>query len=206
MCDAAHRLAAARAGSREALGQALQACRGYLLLLAERELDPDLRAKGGASDLVQETFLEAQKDFARFQGNSEDELRAWLRQILLHNLANFTRRYRVTAKRRLGREVALDVGGSSTDREGGLTIDALSPSGLAMEEEQAQALRRALERLPDDYRQVILLHYQEQRPFEEIAPLMHRSYEAVRSLWARAIRRLRQEMEAPPPEDGVTGA
>ncbi len=206
MSDAAQRLAAARAGSREALGQLLQACRGYLLLLAERELDPDLRAKGGASDLVQETFLEAQKDFAHFQGGSEDELRAWLRQILLHNLANFTRRYRATAKRRLGKEVALDVSGSSADREGGLTIDALSPSGLAMEEEQAQSLRRALERLPDDYRQVILLHYQEQRPFEEIAPLMLRSYEAVRSLWARAIRRLRQEMEAPPPEDGVTGA
>ena len=197
MYDAAQRLAAARAGSREALGQALDACRGYLLLLAERELDPDLRAKGGASDLVQETFMEAQNDFAQFKGNSEDELRAWLRQILLHNLANFTRRYRATAKRRLGREVALEVSGSSADREGGLTLDALSPSGLAMEEEQAQALRWALERLPDDYRQVILLHYQEQRPFEEIAPLMHRSYEAVRSLWARAIRRLRHEMEPP---------
>jgi RNA polymerase sigma-70 factor (ECF subfamily) len=74
-----------------------------------------------------------------------------------------------------------------------------------MEEEQAQALRRALERRPDDYRQVILLHYQEQRPFEEIAPLMHRSYEAVRSLWARAIRRLRQEMEAPAPADKERG-
>ena len=197
MYDAAQRLAAARAGSREALGQALDACRGYLLLLAERELDPDLRAKGGASDLVQETFLEAQNDFAQFKGNSEDELRAWLRQILLHNLANFTRRYRATAKRRLGREVALEVSGSSADREGGLTLDALSPSGLAMEEEQAQALRWALERLPDDYRQVILLHYQEQRPFEDIAPLMNRSYEAVRSLWARAIRRLRHEMEPP---------
>ena len=204
MSDTAQRLAAARAGSREALGQVLQACRGYLLLLAERELDPELRAKGGASDLVQETFLEAQKDFSHFQGNSEEELRAWLRQILLHNLANFTRRYRATAKRRVGREVALDVSGSSADREGGLLLDALSPSGLAIQEEQVQALRQALERLPDDYRRVILLHYQEQRPFEEIAPLMHRSYDAVRSLWARAIRRLRQEME-PPPDDNVKG-
>jgi RNA polymerase sigma-70 factor (ECF subfamily) len=205
MSEVAQRLAAARAGSREALGQALQACRGYLLLLAERELDPDLRAKGGASDLVQETFLEAQKDFARFQGNSEDELRAWLRQILLHNVANFTRRYRATAKRRLGREVALDVNGSSADREGGLVLDALPASGLAMEEEQVEALRRALARLPDDYRQVILLHYQERRGFDEIAPLMQRSYEAVRSLWARAIRRLRQEMALPPSDDKGTG-
>jgi RNA polymerase sigma-70 factor (ECF subfamily) len=201
MSEVGQRLAEARAGSREALGQALQACRGYLLVLAERELDPDLRAKGGASDLVQGTFLEAQKDFAHFLGNSEDELRSWLRQILLHNLANFTRRYRATAKRRLGREVVLDVSGSSADREGGLQVDALSASGLAMKEEQGEALRRALERLPDDYRQVILLHYQEQRPFEEIAPLMHRSYEAVRSLWARAIRRLRHDMEAPRPKE-----
>jgi RNA polymerase sigma-70 factor (ECF subfamily) len=154
--------------------------------------------------LVQETFLEAQKDFAHFQGNSQDELRAWLRQILLHNLANFTRRYRATAKRRLGREVALDVSGSSADREGGLLLDALSPSGVVMAEEQAEALRRALERLPDDYRQIILLHYQEQRPLTEIAPRLNRSYDAVRSLWARAIRRLRQEMEAPPPGDKVT--
>jgi RNA polymerase sigma-70 factor (ECF subfamily) len=90
----------------------------------------------------------------------------------------------------------LDTTGSAADREGGLTIDMLSPSGVAMEEEQAQALRQALERLPDDYRQVILLRYQEQRSFEEIAPLMQRSYESVRSLWARAIRQLRREMES----------
>jgi RNA polymerase sigma factor (sigma-70 family) len=98
----------------------------------------------------------------------------------------------------------LDTSGSSADREGGLLLDALSPSGVAMAEEQAQTLGRALERLPDDYRRIILLHYQEQRPLTEIAPLLNRSYDAVRSLWARAIRRLRQEMEAPPPRDKET--
>ena len=44
-------LTAAQAGSNDALGQALEACRAYLLLVAERELDPNLRAKGGASDV-----------------------------------------------------------------------------------------------------------------------------------------------------------
>ena len=76
-------LAAARAGSREALGRVLEGCRRYLLGVAEGELDPDLRSKGGASDIVQETFLEAQRDFARFQGSSPEELRAWLRQVLV---------------------------------------------------------------------------------------------------------------------------
>ncbi len=196
MDEAAHRLAAARSGSREALGQALEACRGYLLLIAQQELNPDLRAKAGASDLVQETFLEAQKDFAQFHGKSEEELRAWLRQLLLNNVANFTRRYRATGKREIAREVTVEGGGSSADRAGGLTADALSPSGLAMEHEQAQALREALEKLPEDYRRVILLRHQEQRPFEQIAQLMDRSASAARTLWSRAIRRLRQEMEA----------
>ena len=67
-------LEAARAGSKEALGEALEACRNYLLMVANRQLDPQLRVKGGASDLVQETFLEAQRDFGRFQGTSDAEV------------------------------------------------------------------------------------------------------------------------------------
>ena len=95
--DTARWLAAARAGSREALGQVLETFRSYLLLVADRELDAELRAKGGASDLVQDTFLEAQRDFDCFHGNSADELRAWLRRLLLNNVANFTRQYRQRA-------------------------------------------------------------------------------------------------------------
>src|SRR5947209_3557782 len=75
--DAAQWLAAARTGSADALGRLLEACRGYLLLIGQRELDPALRAKGGASDLVQQTFLEAQRDFARFRGATEADLLAW---------------------------------------------------------------------------------------------------------------------------------
>src|SRR5438094_9736562 len=87
--DASCWLPAARAGSMEALGQALEEFRHYLLRIAEQELDPDLRAKGGASDLVQLTFLEAQRDFARFHGDTAAELRAWLRRLLVDTLANF---------------------------------------------------------------------------------------------------------------------
>src|SRR5581483_10218334 len=107
--DVARRLPEARAGCREALGQVLEAYRTYLLLIANGELDPELRAKGGASDLVQETFLEAHRDFAGFHGDSGEQLQAWLRQLLLHNLANFVRRYRQTDKRQVGREVFLDA-------------------------------------------------------------------------------------------------
>src|SRR5262249_14287737 len=86
MRDAAQLLAAARGGSREALGEALESCRAYLLYVAQREMAPELQAKGGASDLVQETFLDAQRDFDRFRGATEEELLAWLRRLLVHKM------------------------------------------------------------------------------------------------------------------------
>jgi RNA polymerase sigma-70 factor (ECF subfamily) len=190
-------LAAARAGSREALGQALEAYRDYLLAIADRELHADLRAKGGASDLVQDTFLEAQRDFSRFLGSTEEELRGWLRALLQHRLANFVRRYRQTQKRGLEREIALDAGDSSA-APGGVAASTPTPSQEVMAHEQAEAVRRGLERLPEDYRTVICLRYQEDLSFEEIGRRMQRSAEAARKLWWRAVERLHAEMEAPP--------
>jgi RNA polymerase sigma-70 factor (ECF subfamily) len=188
----AHWLTGARAGSRESLGRALDSCREHLLRVAERELDPALRAKGGASDLVQETFLEAQRDFAQFEGVSEGELRAWLSRLLFNNVCNFSRRFRETDKRAIDREVALQRD-SSTAGAGGPQAATPSPSTQAMEQELAQALHRALARLPDDYRRVVELRYLEQRSFEEIGRLLSRSPDAARKLWARAIERLGEE-------------
>ena len=191
-------LAAARAGSQDALGQTLEACRRYLLLIAQRELAPELQAKGGASDLVQQTFLEAQRDFPRFAGTTEGELLAWLRCILLHNLGKFSRHYRGTRKRGLDREVPLDAGSAAGVQKENLAADSLSPSGHAIAREQTAALERALARLPDDYQRVIHLRYREDRSFEEIAQAMQRSVAAVRKLWARAVERLKEVLENPP--------
>ena len=190
-------LPAARAGSREALGHVLEACRGYLLLIAQHELEPALQAKGGASDLVQQTFLEAQKDLAGFQGDSPDALLAWMRRLLLNNLANF-RRDLQRARRRVSREVALSFGESSTEITAEPPADTPSPSEALKREEQTWILERAVERLPEDYRQVIHLRYREERSFDAIAELMNRSPNAVRKLWARAIEALQLELETPP--------
>jgi RNA polymerase sigma-70 factor, ECF subfamily len=192
--DAAPALEAARGGSLAALGEALEECRAYLLLIAQQEISPDLRARGGASDLVQETFLEAQRDFAGFHGTTRKELLAWLRRLLLNNLANFVRQHRQTAKRCLGREVALQAVDSSC----GALAAVPSPSQQAMADEQDRAVQEAIERLPNDYRRVILLRYREGCSFERIAELMGRSNNAARRLWLRALERLEQDLESPP--------
>src|SRR5262249_51276031 len=151
-----------------------------------QELDPALRPKGGASDAVQQTFLDAQRDFGRFAGCSEEELRAWLRHLLRNNLATFARDYRQTGKRRIDRERALDAGGSSGTPAGRVPADPTPPSGPARAGERAEAVRRAVDRLPEDYRRVITLRFQDTLSFEEIAAVMGRSPNAARKLWARA--------------------
>jgi RNA polymerase sigma-70 factor (ECF subfamily) len=189
--QAAEWLAAARAGSAEALGQVLELCRRYLLQVAGAEMDPQLQAKAGASDLVQETFLEAQRIFDRFQGVSSDELRAWLRAILLNKMATHTRRYRATARRQVGQEVGFNP---DSDRQAELAGTISTPSSLMMQTERALALTAAVQRLPDHYRQIILWRQMENLSFEEMAARLDRSVEAVRKLWWRAVKQLEQEL------------
>src|SRR5262245_47484686 len=192
--ELARRLAVARRGSTDALGEVLESCRGYLLAIAQRQLDSDLQAKGGASDLVQETFLKAQRHFDRFEGSSDGELRAWLRQLLLNNLADFTRHYRQADKRQVSREVVLRPG-SESDAGGVEPLAAQSsPSGQAMGREQSEAVNAALARLPPDYQQVLRLRYEEESSFDEIGQALGRTANAARKLWARAIERLQEEM------------
>src|SRR5262249_5523165 len=156
-------LEAARAGSTEALGRVFEGCRHYLLLVANEGLESDLHAKAGASDLVQDTFLEAQQAFVRFQRTSERHLLASLRQTLLHNLATFGRRCRQPEQRQVVRDVSLDA---AERLRGLLQIDASSPSSQAVRHEEAEALQQAIERLPEHYREVILLRHREQWSFE----------------------------------------
>jgi RNA polymerase sigma-70 factor (ECF subfamily) len=177
----------------EAVGTALEFFREYLTPVARRGLAPDVAAKVSASDMVQETFLAAGRDFAQFQGQSELELQVWLKGILRNLLANTRRHYRGTSKRQLSRERVTGVVGS---RSSGHPLDVVSssltsPSGRAMRCERAEALLLMITSLPENYRQVIQWHHQEQLPFEAIAGRLGISPEAARKLWGRALLRLR---------------
>ena len=96
---------AARHGDDACRDRLFELCRGYLGFAARAQVESWLRVKVDASDLVQQTMLEAHRDFDRFKGASEQEWLAWLRKILSHNVADFVRRYRGTAKRQVRREV-----------------------------------------------------------------------------------------------------
>src|SRR5580704_16305629 len=102
--DPENLLREAKAGDAATLGRLLERYRRYLSLLARVQIGQRLQGKVDASDLVQETFLEAHRNFDRFRGGSEGEFVAWLRQILAGNLADLLRRYLGTQ----GRDVHLE--------------------------------------------------------------------------------------------------
>src|SRR5947209_42214 len=75
-------LQVAKAGDSLTLGRLLEHYRAYLVVLARVQIGRRLQGKVDASDIVQEAFLGAHRDFPQFRGQSEPELLAWLRQIL----------------------------------------------------------------------------------------------------------------------------
>jgi len=185
-------LAAAREGTNQDVGELLEATRKYLLLIANRSLDAQLQQKVAPSDLVQETFIDAHRNFRKFSGSSEAELFAWLRQILLHKAADAGRRFRGTAKRDIREEQALDADSSQANLQ--VACHEPSPSGYAIGNERERKLLDALRQLPPDYHQVIELRSLERLPFAQVANRMGRSEDAVSKLWFRAIKQLREKL------------
>src|SRR5262249_39046861 len=133
------------------------------------------------------------RDFPRFQGSTEEELLAWLRRLLLNNLADLARQFR-GAMREVDRETPLQGEGSAASPAGSLAAAEPSPSGAAALNERSDAVHHVLDRLPDNYRQAIVWRYQEGKSFEEIGEAMGVTPNAARKLLLRAIRRAQEEL------------
>jgi RNA polymerase sigma-70 factor (ECF subfamily) len=183
----------ARAGEQAAYGRLLARYESYLTLLARVEVGRRLQGKLDPADLVQDVFLECHRHFGRFRGATEPEFVGWLRRILAGVLANTLRRYFGTQARdpRLEQDIR-----DSLNRSSGLLTDQFaasdtSPSEAASRREQAVLLADALDRLPADYREVIVLRHLEGLTFPAVADRMERTVSSVEKLWLRAIGKLR---------------
>jgi RNA polymerase sigma-70 factor (ECF subfamily) len=192
-------LSLARAGDGEALGRLLELYRNYLTLLARTQIGRRLQGKVDPSDLVQETFLAAHRDFGTCRAATEKELVGWLRKILAANLTDLVRRYCGARRRdvRLERQLADELNESSR----ALNLEAMarqpSPSAQAVRREQAVLLADALQTLPADYREAIVLRHLEGLSFLEVARRMDRSVDSVEKLWVRGLARLRRVLGVP---------
>jgi RNA polymerase sigma-70 factor (ECF subfamily) len=187
----------ARGGDDSALGRLLESYSNYLTLLARVQIGRRIQGKVDAGDVVQEVFLEAHRQIANFRGTAEAELVAWLRKILAGQLALTLRRYLGTKGRdvNLERELGYQLDQSSQAMDGGFVAPTSTPSQHVSRREQAVLLADALDRLPPDYREVIILRHLESLPFAEVASRMGRSEDSVQKLWVRALASLRKSMD-----------
>jgi RNA polymerase sigma-70 factor (ECF subfamily) len=189
----------ARAGDKSARGMLLELYRNYLRLMARALISQPLRVRLDASDLVQETFLKAHREFAQFLGSTEPELIAWLRQIQVRSLADQLKRHRAKGRdyrREEPMEVVLDR--SSLAIQARLATPLSSASASTSRREQVVLLANAVEKLSADYREVFILRNLEHVPFDQIAARMGRSSGAVRKLWTRTMLALKRTLEEAP--------
>jgi RNA polymerase sigma-70 factor (subfamily 1) len=189
----------ARLGSTDAMGELFDRCREYLLLVANQELSSTLRAKAGGSDLVQDTFLKAQRRFRFFHGTTKPELLRWLRRILLNHLASVRRQYVTSQKRCVAREIPFDA-----DDDECLASEVIlireTPSDLVIRDERERILNAAIARLPEAFQQLIMWRQREDVPFQVIAQRLEISNAAARKRWTRAVAQLKTELAVTAPD------
>jgi RNA polymerase sigma-70 factor, ECF subfamily len=145
------------------------------------------------SDVVQQTFLKAQRQRGHFQGHTEAELAAWLRRILAGTLADAIRALH-RAKRDVARERSLQAAleASSALLEGRLTAEQSSPSQHLDRHEQLLRLAAALARLPDHQRRAVELKHLHDYTVADIARCLGRSETAIVGLLRRGMAKLRE--------------
>jgi RNA polymerase sigma-70 factor, ECF subfamily len=176
--------------------------RSYLRLLAEIELSPRLRVKEDASDLVQQSLLEAHRDLPAYRGQTDAELVGWLKTILARNLSNAARHYR-TQKCDIRREQSLAeyLDQSSARVADFLASEQTTPSQAAVHNEQIQQLTDGLAQLLDGERTAIVLKHFRGWSLSEISAHLGRPTDAVAGLLKRGLKKLRAHMQGAPSHD-----
>ncbi|MCA9147650.1 MAG: sigma-70 family RNA polymerase sigma factor [Planctomycetales bacterium] len=176
-------------GNREAIGELLDKHRGYLRVLALRQLDHRVDARVDASDVVQQTCMSVFARMAQFKGFTEAEFLVWLKMIHQHNIKNVIRHHVGTKRRSVAREVAEgnDVVSATPIRQASQTA-----SQRLMLSEDAVRLAAALEQLPDDQAEAIRLRYLEGWTVANISARMDRSLDSVAGLIKRGLVTLKK--------------
>lgn len=172
------------AGEESAINELIEDLRPYLLLIANKDLDPELQGQLAPSDLVQSALFAAQSKFPAFRGESLETLRAWVRQILKNNLID-ARRKLLSARRDSRGNVGLDSPAARA-----IAGPEDSPSVLVYQQEKSAMLQQALALCPEAYRKVIRMRNLEQLGFTEIGVQFDITEDGARKLWARAIKHL----------------
>ena len=187
----------AKRGDPAALGRLLERYRNYIALLVRLQLGCRSGGKNDFDEHIQEIWQEIGRRAEQFEGTSEREFLAWVGVVIRAVLIR-------AARRDLGAEgldprndspLGVEPDPSSLVLNVSLFAKGAPASRRAVERDQAVLLADALQELPEDYREVIILRQLEGLSFPDVACRLGRTEESVKSVWLRALARLRSTLE-----------
>jgi RNA polymerase sigma-70 factor (ECF subfamily) len=182
-------------GDRRAFDELFARHRAELRRFVERRLDPKLRGRLDASDVVQETQLEAYRRLPDFLRRRPMPFHVWLRRTAYERLLMLRRRHVEAAKRAVGREEALP------DRSSVLLARQLFPAGSTpsrqlRRRELARQVQQVVARLSEDDREILFMRIVEGLAYQEVACILDIDPAAARKRHGRALLRLHQLLAA----------
>lgn len=168
--------------------------RRYLQFLARTQLPNHLRNRMDPSDIVQQSLLQAHQAAGDFQGSSDGELMAWLRQIIARVIAH-TIRDQHRDCRDIFKEQAIQqrLDQSSVFLANAFIAASPSPSVVVEKEELARSIAELVEQLPEAQRDAVILHYWQGVPLKQLAEILNKSPAAVAGLLQRGLATLREQ-------------
>ena len=207
--DAFLLLNCAAGGDAQAWGTLLARHQERLRCVASFRLDPSLRGRVDAADVVQEAFAAATARRAEFFAQSEQPLFLWLRWMVGNALLELYRHHLGARMRDARREVppgcSLDMGGDDTRAAlvAHLTAGATGPATAAGRAEVKARLEEAMGRMDPADREVVALRHYEQLTSAEAARVLGIQERAAAKRYLRALERLREILSDRP--GGLTG-
>ncbi len=189
-------VAAARAGDDAAWEKLVSCHRGKLRRMVELRMSPRLKGRVDASDVIQDTFIEAARVLANSELNSEIPVHVWLRRLANQKLIQAHRRHETAECRAAGREqrVRESIQASSLSIARFLVGNVTSPSNVAIRDEKRRLLEVALEQMDPVDREVLMLRHFEHLSGPESAEILGIEHEAVKKRYVRALEKLQRIM------------
>jgi RNA polymerase sigma-70 factor (ECF subfamily) len=181
------------AEGQQELAASFEGCRERLLRIVELRLDPRLRGRIDAADVLQDTFLAASERYERYRISPDAPLFLWLRFLAVQQVQQVHRQHLEAQKRDAGREAPLhgQTGTDSSWMSAALVASVTSPSQAALREERRAQLAAAMDGLESVDRELLALRHFEELSNNEAAAVLGLHASAASRRYFRALKQLK---------------
>ena len=146
-----------------------------------------LANRNDAPDIVQEVFIKIWKNIHNFN-STKASFKTWIFTIAKNTTTDFLRKKRSV----LFSDMAKDEDENVNSFAENIPTEDLLPDLALQKLQDTKFLNKTLEKLRSDYREVLVLHYQEEMTFEEVGKILNKPLNTVKSQHRRAIIELRK--------------